>query len=126
MANTEVQTEKPLPRQATRDGVRRWSAVLGLTAAVAMGWPVVACDSHGKTGPTTTTTTTTTADDHARDGGKPVEPPPGGTAPGTTVTQTVTPGLPTYAPPPLQAPGDFNPFGGHWVRQPALSVTVGQ
>ena len=121
MANSDVQTEKPSPQQTTWDGARRWSAALGLTAAVAMGSPAVACGSHGKTAPTTTTTITTTTTttttapapgDHHRDGGDPVAPAPGGAAPGATVTQTV-PSPPTYLQPPYQAPGDYSPFGGH-------------
>jgi len=96
--NRDVCPPKP---GVTWDGTRRWSAVLSLAAAAAMGSPVVACGSHDKTGPATTTTTTTTA------------PAPGGNAPGATVTQTVTPSQPTYVQPPFQGPGDYSPFGGH-------------
>jgi hypothetical protein len=83
MANIDVQTENPLPRRTTWHGARRWLAVLGLTAAVTMGWPVVACGSHNETGPTTTTTTTTTTSTPTtlpwgrhHDSGPPVAPAP--------------------------------------------------
>jgi hypothetical protein len=130
MANTDVQAECPLPPQTTWNGARRWSAAFGLTAAVAMGSLLVACGAHGKAGPTATTTTTTTtapaAGDHNRGGGEPVEPAPGGSAPGTTVTQTVTPGPPTYVLPPLPPPGDYSPFGEHWFRRLGVGATAAQ
>jgi hypothetical protein len=114
MANTDVQIEKPFPARTTWDGARRWSAALGLTAAVSMGSLVVACGVHGKAGPTTTTTTTTTTT------------APAAGDPGTTVTQTGTPSPPTYVLPPLPPPGDYSPFGEHWFRRLGVGATAAQ
>lgn len=108
LGNSSVRTDNPLPQQTAWHGRRRWSAVLGLTAAVAMGSPVVACGTHDHTVPNSTSVTTTTTTD--------TTPAPGGAAPGATVTQSATPSQPIYVQPPYQAPGDYSPFGGRLDR----------
>jgi hypothetical protein len=124
MANIDVQTEDLLPRRTTWNGLRRWLAVPGLTAAVAMASPLVACGSHDETGPTTTTTTTTTTSTPTtlpwgrhHDNGPPVGPAPrntpprGSTPPRAPVTPTTTPSAPAIPQPITPGPGDLVPFG---------------
>jgi hypothetical protein len=114
----------------TWNGARRWSAVLGLTAALAMGFPIVACGSHDETGPTTTTTTTTTSSTPTTlPWGRPKKPPapPSGTpsrTPGWHTTTTTTPGGPAIPQPITPGPGDLVPFGRHWLGQPTAAATT--
>jgi hypothetical protein len=114
----------------TWNGARRWSAVLGLTAALAMGFPIVACGSHEETGPTTTTTTTTSSTPTTLPWGRPKKPPapPSGTPSRTpgwhTTTTTTTPGGPAIPQPITPGPGDLVPFGRHWLGQPAAAATT--
>ena len=117
MANTAAQAEEPFPQLTTWDRPRRWSAVFGLTAAVAMGSASVACGSHGATDKSTTTTTTPTTHkvpgpaDHWHHSDEPRKPAPSGTSPRTTGTQPATSSPPVIPGPILPGPGDYSPFG---------------
>src|SRR5271165_1378257 len=60
MTSADVETEKPSHQASRWNSCRRVSAVIGLSAAIAMGPLAVACGSNGTKAPTTTTITSTT------------------------------------------------------------------
>ena|SRR5271165_3298486 len=102
MTSADVETEKPSHQASRWNSCRRVSAVIGLSAAIAMGPLAVACGSNGTKAPTTTTITSTTTaatttsaaaaggSHHAHgSGGAPAAPPPANAGPSTvTATQT--------------------------------------